>query len=31
VGRYAPDDEGSNDPENMSNWRICYDIELIPS
>ena len=29
VGRYAPDDEGSNDPENMSNWRICYDIELV--
>jgi len=26
-GRYAPGDEGSQDPENMSNWRICYDIE----
>jgi len=28
VGRQAPGDEGSADPENMSNWRICYDIEL---
>lgn len=29
VGRQAPGDEGSTDPENMSNWRICYDIELV--
>jgi hypothetical protein len=28
VGRHAPGDEGSTDPENMSNWRICYDVEL---
>lgn len=28
VGRQAPGDEGSDDPENMSNWRICYDIEM---
>jgi len=29
VGRQAPGDEGSTDPENMSNWRICYDVELV--
>ena len=29
VGRQAPGDEGSTDPENMSNWRICYDVEVI--
>jgi hypothetical protein len=29
VGRYAPGDEGSTDPENMRNWRICYDVELV--
>jgi hypothetical protein len=29
VGRRAPNDEGSTDPENMSNWRICYDVELV--
>lgn len=29
VGRQAPGDEGSEDPENLSNWRIGYDIELI--
>lgn len=33
VGRYQPGDEESDaprsdDPENLSNWRICYDIEL---
>lgn len=28
TGRQAPGDEGSADPENMSNWRICYDIEV---
>jgi hypothetical protein len=26
IGHYEPVDEGSTDPENMSNWRICYDI-----
>ena len=26
VGHYEPVDEGSADPENMSNWRICFDI-----
>jgi hypothetical protein len=26
VGHYEPVDEGSTDPENMSNWRVCYDI-----
>jgi len=29
VGRQAPGDEGSDDPENLSNWRLCYDIELV--
>lgn len=28
AGRQAPGDEGSTDPENMSNWRVCYDIEV---
>ena len=27
VGRYAPTDEGTGDPENMSDWRVCYDVE----
>jgi len=27
IGRHEPTDEGANDPENMSDWRICYDIE----
>jgi hypothetical protein len=27
TGRWAPGDEGSIDPENMSNWRVGYDIE----
>ena len=27
VGRHQPTDEGVGDPENMSDWRICYDIE----
>ena len=26
AGHYEPVDEGSTDPENMSNWRVCYDI-----
>ena len=28
VGVIVPSDEGSDDPENMSNWRVCYEIEL---
>lgn len=27
VGVYKPHDETSDDPENMSNWRLCYVIE----
>jgi hypothetical protein len=27
IGRHQPTDEGTGDPENMSDWRICYDIE----
>ena len=26
IGHYEPVDEGSTDPENMSKWRVCYDI-----
>ena len=29
VGRHAPGDEGDDDPENLSNWRVCYDVEMI--
>ncbi len=29
VGLYEPADEGSEDPEAMSNWRISYIIEKI--
>jgi hypothetical protein len=29
LGRHNPGDEGSIDPENMGNWRICYDIEAV--
>jgi hypothetical protein len=28
AGRRAPADEGLDDPESLSNWRVCYDIEL---
>ena len=28
VGRHQPTDEGSADPENMTDWRVCYDIEM---
>ena len=28
VGRHQPTDEGSGDPENLTDWRICYDIEM---
>jgi hypothetical protein len=27
IGRHQPTDEGAEDPENMVDWRICYDIE----
>lgn len=27
IGRHAPSDEGSDDPENLPDWRVCYDIE----
>lgn len=27
IGRHQPTDEGSGDPENMVDWRVCYDIE----
>ncbi|HUP19501.1 MAG TPA: hypothetical protein VM778_06065 [Gemmatimonadota bacterium] len=29
VGLHGPGDEGDEDPENLSNWRIGYEIELI--
>ena len=28
LGRHQPTDEGSEDPENLVDWRVCYDIEL---
>ncbi len=28
VGMHQPTDEGGDDPENMSDWRVCYEIEL---
>ena len=28
VGRHQPTDEGTSDPENMVDWRVCYDIEM---
>lgn len=27
IGRHEPTDEGTGDPENLSDWRVCYDIE----
>jgi hypothetical protein len=27
IGRHQPTDEGAVDPENMTDWRVCYDIE----
>ena len=27
IGRHAPTDEGVGDPENLADWRVCYDIE----
>jgi len=29
TGRHQPTDEGSADPENMVDWRVCYDIEVV--
>ena len=29
IGRHQPTDEGTGDPENMVDWRICYDIEMV--
>ena len=29
AGPHIPGDEGSVDPENMSNWRIAYEIEVV--
>jgi hypothetical protein len=28
VGRHQPTDEGTGDPENLTDWRVCYDIEM---
>ena len=28
-GCAAPGDEGAEDPENLPNWRVCYDIEVV--
>ncbi len=28
VGVHQPADEGGDDPENMSDWRVCYEIEM---
>ncbi|HSG48009.1 MAG TPA: hypothetical protein VLA43_09375 [Longimicrobiales bacterium] len=29
AGRQRPGDEGAEDPENLPNWRVCYDIEVV--
>ena len=29
AGRHVPGDEGSVDPENLHNWRLCYDVETV--
>lgn len=29
AGRQQPGDEGADDPENLPNWRVCYDIEVV--
>ena len=29
IGRHQPTDEGTKDPENMADWRVCYDIEKV--
>lgn len=27
IGVHQPTDEGGDDPENLSDWRVCYEIE----
>ena len=27
LGAHFPSDEGGDDPENLSDWRVCYEIE----
>ena len=27
LGTHFPADEGGDDPENLSDWRVCYDVE----
>lgn len=29
IARHQPNDEGLDDPENMTDWRVCYDIEAV--
>jgi hypothetical protein len=29
AGRHQPTDEGSSDPENLTDWRVAYDIEVL--
>ncbi|MDH5588817.1 MAG: hypothetical protein OEZ65_07355 [Gemmatimonadota bacterium] len=29
VGRHEPTDQGVEDPENLSDWRVCYDVEMV--
>lgn len=29
AGRHVPGDEGSVDPENLGNWRIGYEVEIL--
>lgn len=29
VGTHTPLDEGTGDPENLTDWRLCYDIEMV--
>jgi len=29
AGRQRPGDEGPSDPENLPNWRVCYDVNII--
>jgi hypothetical protein len=29
LGRHEPTDEGKADPEGLSDWRLCYDIESV--
>jgi hypothetical protein len=28
IGKHQPTDEGPGDAENLSDWRVCYDIEM---